>query len=155
MFVVILPVFLLVDLKILTLLLRTFDFWYLFLNGFALFIELSLLFYDARWVNAMGYSVVVLWACCMDAMPLTVRKFASLITVVVLSSLLLNLACVHYSLFPFLYDYSFTIHENVWTLKQLFSTTCVNAIIFLTRYSFLTLWRPKQLLILTARIIPV
>jgi len=153
--VVVFPTMFFVDLQIFIHLLQTFEFWYILLNGLAFCIELAILFHDARGIFAWGYANTVLWACCMDAMPKSIRRYASFVTAAVLTSMLINLICVHYSFFPYLHDYSFNIHGTIWTLKQLFSTSCVNASIYLIRYTLLTLWRSRNLIILTSPIVPI
>jgi len=153
--IIIFPTWLLVDLQIITHLFRTFDFWYVLLNGFAFCVELALLFRDARWIFVWSEAMTVLWACCMDAMPKSLRRFASIVTLTVLSSLVINLVCVHYSFYPHLHDSSFVIHGTTWTLKQIFSTSCMNATLYLKRYTLLAIWKPTNLFMITARIIPI
>jgi len=125
------------------------------LNGLAICIELSLLFQDVRWTTGFGTLLTLFWYCCMDAMPKPIRKFASLVAIFGVTDFIVLLVCVHYSFFPFLYDYSLNIRGITWSLKQLFSTSCVNVTIYWIRYGVLTIMRPNSLFILTARITPV
>jgi len=149
------PIFLLMDIQTFKFLLETWDFWYVTINGLALGIFLSILFRDARITIAGSYSFDLLFCCCMDALPIKIRKFTSLLAFVVSVHFFVSVVCVHYNFYPYLQDWSFEIHGIQWSIRQLFITTAIDAMIYLAKFTVLTLYKSETLMMLRARIVPV
>jgi len=122
------------NLEILFHVLKTFDFWYVFLQSVIWAISFCIIIPDVKRMYPILWFVHSILASLSDPMPPVYRKH--MVPGYVFGSVVcfFTIICVHFHLFPDLRDHSMNIYGMQWGVRQMHEAAAVNMLIYFARY---------------------
>jgi hypothetical protein len=143
------PLYLVLNIEVSSLVLRTFDFWYQFAQGVGTYLSLWLLWKDERQIVALASFLVLPHFLLMEAGPDKFRK--NIVPAMAVGSVasLINLICIYYDFYFNLNSIEFHIGPTQWEIKQVYCSTQSILLLFMIRYTVTALWWPHHFLTLT------
>jgi len=141
-----------INIEILILLFKSWDFWYMVVQAIALSIEFSILLRDHRIVLAVCGSFNCIFCCCLDALPYAYRKHSGPIQLNNGIYALVLLLGIHYDWFPNIIDYQFQFQSIKWEVRQMVESTIFIFLLWSLRFSFFCFVFPNDAIFLKSNI---